>query len=126
MRFEDRDVVAGAAYDYRLRFADEGGVVTAGQVHVLVPNTLRLSLAGARPNPAVRELALAFTLPTRDPATLELLDLAGRRVATRSLAGLEPGAHVLALGRGTFPAGVYFARLTQAGRSVQQRIVLLR
>lgn len=125
LRFEDRDVAAGATYDYRLSFTEAGGVVLAGAVHVVVPVSLRLAIAGAQPNPAVRDLAIAFTLPTAEPATLELLDLAGRRVASRSLAGATPGAQVLSLGRGAFPAGVYFARLTQAGRSVQQRVVVL-
>lgn len=125
LRFEDRDVAPGETYDYRLSFTEAGGVVLAGPVHVVVPVSLRLAIAGAQPNPAVRDLAIAFTLPTAEPATLELLDLAGRRVASRSLAGATPGAHVLALGRDAFPAGVYFARLTQAGHSVQQRVVVL-
>lgn len=70
-------------------------------------------------------VTIRFGLPARAPARLEVFDLAGRRVEERSLSNLETGEHRLAL-HGGWPAGLYLVRLSQAGRSVTARIVVLR
>jgi hypothetical protein len=79
-----------------------------------------------RPHPAVRDLVVAFTLPSRDAARLELVDVAGRRVLARDLTGLTPGCHALRLETPLPPVGLYFLRLTQSGRSVTARVVVCR
>ena len=87
----------------------------------------RMWLAGARPNPARGEIRAWFTLATRTGATLELIDVAGRRVVRRDLAGLGPGPHGLTLGNtpGVRP-GLYFLRLTEGGQVHNARVVVLR
>ena len=85
-----------------------------------------LALIGARPNPAHGSLRIAFALPSAAPATLELIDIAGRRVARRDVASLGPGHHELALGDPRLKAGLYFLRLTQAGQVLTARVVLMR
>jgi hypothetical protein len=72
------------------------------------------------------DLAVAFELASDAPARLELLDIAGRRVLSRDLAGLGGGGHVLALARSASrpAAGLYFLRLTQAGRALTRRVVI--
>jgi hypothetical protein len=86
-----------------------------------------LALAGFRPNPAVRNLNVAFTLPTNEPASLELIDVSGRRVAARDVGSLGPGSHVVSLGRGTdLPAGVYMLRLRQATRTIVTKAAIVR
>jgi hypothetical protein len=85
------------------------------------------ALAGAEPNPTARELRVAFSLPTEAPARLELLDIAGRALAVRDVGALGPGHHVLDLTESrALPAGVYLLRLTQSGRSLTQRAVIVR
>jgi hypothetical protein len=72
----------------------------------------RLALLGVWPNPARTDLTVAFTLPGAGGGTLELVDLLGRRVARRDLAGLPAGAHqVRLLEREPLPPGVYLVRL---------------
>ena len=68
------------------------------------------------------------SLPNRRaPATLELMDVSGRRVMTREVGQFGAGAHTLRLdGERTLPAGVYFGRLTQGARSISTRGVILR
>ena len=88
--------------------------------------TAAFSLAGAVPNPARgARLTFAFALPDGAPATLELLDVAGRRVAEREVGALGAGAHTaeLAPGRRVAP-GVYLARLTRAGESRVARVAV--
>ena len=74
-----------------------------------------------------QRLPLAVTLPDPGPATLQLLDLAGRIRASRRLDGLGAGPHDLALdARGSLAPGIYFVRLTQAARVETARTFVLR
>jgi hypothetical protein len=124
--FEDRGVTPGERYGYRLGVLEAGSETFAGEVWVEVPSELALALDGLRPNPAVGDLVVAFTLASRDAACLELVDVAGRRVLARDFTGLAPGRHTLRLDLARPPAGVYFLRLTQAGHSVTARAAITR
>jgi len=97
-----------------LRFASEPPVAA--------PPTL--ALVGALPNPAVRDLSLAFSLLDGSPARLDVFDLAGRRVAAREVGTLGAGRHVLPMGR--FAPGVYVVRLTQGSRTATLRAAVIR
>jgi len=102
-------------------------IVPAWAVGVERPAPPRLALKGARPNPARGGLTVSFSLDGRDPARLELFDLAGRRVRALEVGGLGPGPHRVDLAGGApLGAGVYLVRLTQAGRSESVRAVVLR
>lgn len=122
--FEDRETLAEGRYGYRLELATPAGPVVAGEtwVDVLPP---RFALAGAHPNPATGRLAVSITLESGD-AVLELFDVTGRRVATRELGALGPGAHTVWLG-GTsrIAPGVYTLRLAQGPRAAFARAVVL-
>jgi hypothetical protein len=91
------------------------------------PSAMGLSVH-ARANPVVdRHVVLVLSLASSETARLELIDIAGRRVAGQRLEELGPGRHVVELA----PAvdvlpGVYFVRLTQDGRSAATRIAILR
>jgi hypothetical protein len=94
-------------------------------VHVDVPARLEFSLEGARPNPAGSEVWTSFTLPSDAPATIELVDVAGRRVRTLNVTGA--GRHVENLAAGTALApGIYVIRLTQGGVSRTARVSVVR
>ena len=83
-----------------------------------------LALA-AGPNPVRGELTVRFTLPDARPARLELLDLAGRRVAARDVRG--DGAHAERLGEAAaLPPGVYLLRLTHGTQVGTARVALVR
>jgi hypothetical protein len=78
-----------------------------------VPAELGLRAIGG--SPARGAPILECALPDGAPATLEVHDIAGRRIASRSLGALGAGRHRIAI-EGRLPAGVYVARLTQSGR----------
>lgn len=86
-----------------------------------------LALAGAWPNPArTHDLRLRLTLPSSDPAKLELLDLAGRVVARRDVGALGAGEHLVRIEPAApLRPGVFFARLSQGGASRTARICLV-
>jgi len=127
LQYEDRDVAPGARYAYRVGWSESGAEHFSAENWVDVPVSLVLALEGARPNPAVGPLTVAFTLPRAAPATLALLDVSGRQVLEREVGDLGPGRHVLHLGEcGCTPPGMYWVRLAQAGRSLVKRAAVIR
>ncbi|MGH3054272.1 MAG: T9SS type A sorting domain-containing protein, partial [Gaiellaceae bacterium] len=79
------------------------------------------------PNPALNgRFSVAFALATAEPARLELIDIAGRRVVSRDVGSFGPGRHQIALGDGAHVApGVYLVRLVQAQSSRTMRAVVI-
>ena len=76
---------------------------------------LAFALSSAGPNP-IRDgrVRLSVTLPSGAPASLELIDVGGRRVASRDISALGVGEHAVELtaGRRLAP-GIYLVRLRQ-------------
>ncbi len=125
--YEDRAVVAGHRYGFRLALWAPGLERYAGEIWLEIPAARTLSLAGPRPNPAMGALRVGFTLLDSAPASLELLDLGGRRLAVREVGGLGPGFHAVEL-RPDRPlaAGVYLLRLEQRGHVLTSKAAVLR
>jgi hypothetical protein len=125
--FEDHDVVAGGRYDYRLAIATGGGIEHLGETRVDVPSQAELAFLGTRPSPGDGRFVLSFSLATREPARIEVLDVAGRRMLVRDLTGLVPGSHALALDESArFPAGIYLVRISQGARRVTGKAAIIR
>jgi hypothetical protein len=124
--FDDHDVFAGARYDYRLAVNTGGRVEYFGQVQVDVPGRSSFAFFGAQPNPATQQVVLSFSLATRAPARLELLDVAGRRVLARDLVPSGAGPQLLDLGSSAgFRAGIYLVRITQSGRKINGKVAIV-
>jgi hypothetical protein len=84
------------------------------------------SLQGIAPNPGRGPLNVNFSLADLGPAVVALYDVAGRQVWVRELHGLGRGAHTLTLpGTEALPGGTYLVRLTQGGRSLVTRAVVM-
>jgi hypothetical protein len=86
---------------------------------------LAFALESVRPNPSCGgALTVHFSLPARSPATIELLDVAGRRIASREVGA---GQHTLDLGEGQhLSPGLYLVRLTQGANARATRVAVLR
>jgi len=127
LQFEDTGISPGERYAYRLGWREVVSEYFSAETWVDVPVALALALEGARPNPAVGSFTVAFTLPRADAATLELLDVAGRRVLAREVGSLGPGQHQIRLGEcGCTPPGMYWLRLTNAGRALLKRVAVVK
>lgn len=87
-----------------------------------------LSLHGLVCNPAsLAQLQVKFSLASRDPAVLEVLDIAGRRVGAAEVGTLGPGSHVLDLrSLRAVASGLYWIRLRQSGEVRVAKAVVLR
>jgi hypothetical protein len=127
VHFEDHGVVAGGRYAYRLRLGSGAGSTTTGETWIEVPAALAFALEGARPNPTSGPLAVAFTLPSAARATLEVLDVTGRRVRSRTIESPAVGRQLLSLeGDAALAPGLYFVRLRQEQRTAQARVAVVR
>jgi hypothetical protein len=70
---------------------------------------------------------VSFALADASPATIEVLDLAGRRVESREVGAFGAGPHELALGEGReWAPGVYLLRLSRAGTAVTRKLAIVR
>ena len=85
------------------------------------------ALRGVSPNPIAAGSVLKFALPEATSATLEMIDVTGRRVWTREVGNLGAGEHTISLAAaGRLPRGVYFVRLSQGIRVATTRVVTLK
>ena len=109
----------GTRYGYRLGIREGETESFAGEVWVEVPTGLSLALTGMEPNPASVDVRVAFSLPDARPTSIELIDLAGRRLRSIQVGSRGAGRHVLSLGKtGSLPAGVYLIRLLRDGQAL--------
>jgi len=99
--------------------ANAAGVDGGGKVE--------FALRVVRPNPTTQDLRVNFGLPEARPAKIEVFNVSGRLVASREVGSLGIGFHTMTLvGRATLPSGVYIVRLTQGGKRLTTRAVLVR
>ncbi len=127
VRHTDRNVTGGSRYGYRLAVLEEAGWWYTEPVWFEVPVS-RLHLAGAIPNPADgARLTIDLTLANGPAsASLELVDVSGRRLAFEDLSSLGPGRHMMDIARGSrIPAGIYFARLTQGTEQIMKKVSVI-
>lgn len=124
----DEDVTAGTTYQYRLGFATRQGEVFAGDLTIEVPATAALALHGVRPNPTRGEFTVWLSLPRAQSASLELLDIAGRRVASRDVGVLGGGTHAVRFAdeMNGLAGGVYTLRLRSEGRTLTSKVSFVR
>jgi hypothetical protein len=121
VRWRDTGVVAGGAYDYRLGL---DGARTLGLTHVQVPLAPGFALASPWPNPVRGAWSASFALEDDGPATLSLLDPAGRVVDAREVGTYGAGRHALAFDAAALRPGLYFVRLVQGARDEVRRLVV--
>ena len=122
------DDVGPAGDYYKLSAADVNGNESTftslgpGQITGVGQEPLAFALEGIRPNPTSGlELAVHFVLAPGVAASLELVDVAGRRIVAREVGSLGEGRHTLNLGAGRHLApGLYLVRLRQGVRSCNE------
>jgi hypothetical protein len=144
LRAERSGAGEGRRYALVYRATDGAGNVVEATAFVEVPHDLGkhaadrqaagrlagtaacLALAGPRSNPSVGGLSIEFSLPDASPASLEVLDLSGRRLVVREVGGLGPGSHVVGLEETrALPAGIYLVRLRHAqGERIAKAVIV--
>ncbi|MCC6651797.1 MAG: T9SS type A sorting domain-containing protein, partial [Candidatus Eisenbacteria bacterium] len=126
LTYEDTDVKPGQSYEYKIGVTNNGVVRYLGQVWVDVPMNAAFALRSLSANPARGALQMSVSLASDSPASLDLMDITGRRVAGRDLGTLSAGEHTVSLDRGNVQPGVYWVRLSQAGKVASVRVSLVK
>lgn len=103
-------------------------IVPASALGVENGAAARFGVRAVWPNPSRGAVAVTFALPLGGAhATLELIDLAGRRVATRDLSALGAGVHAITLAEGaSLRPGMYVVRLARPGEVSAAKVAILR
>jgi hypothetical protein len=125
--YEDRVVVPGERYGYRLGGPEGSGQAILGETWVTVPRQEELGLETPVPNPSPIDVTVRFSLRGGLPARIVVLDVAGRVLLVRDLRGVGAGGHGIKLFAGRpFPSGLYFLRLTEGSVTRTARALLVR
>jgi hypothetical protein len=129
LRFTDPLHTTAPRAGYRLGIVDAGVEGFYGETWVdLQASNTSLALDPVRPNPSTGEaLTVCFSLASSQPATLELLDVTGRRIVRREVGSMGAGPRTLDLREGQRLApGLYLVRLTQGANTRVVRVVALK
>jgi hypothetical protein len=112
-------------YDEVDNFAMDEFVVRPATGVGPVGPAVRPGITALLPNPTRGRVAATVSLPTAAPASLELVDLSGRRV--REFAVVGAGTHTLNLELGRdVGAGLYLLRLRQGGQEAVRKLTVVR
>lgn len=120
--YEDAKAERGRSYEYRLGVFGPSGERMLGRVWVDVPSESQFALRRSTGS----GLAFIVSLPRTGDATLELMDVAGRRVDSMDLSALTAGEHTVTFRAAQRKPGVYWARLKQGEHMVSNRVSLYR
>jgi hypothetical protein len=125
--YEDRTVMAGQRYAYRLGYARDGIEQFTDETWVEVPFAATLRLDGFAPNPASGTPTVSFSLENSESALLEVFNASGRRLASYEVGDRGAGTHLMQLDQQPeFSAGVYWMRLSHGLRSLTAKGIILR
>ena len=130
LRYTDPIDATASRMGYRLGIVEAGIEGFYGETWVDLPareDNVSFALEPVRPNPSQGgALTVRFTLPDAAAASLELLDVSGRRIATREVGSLGAGPHALDLGEGRHLApGLYLVRLQQGANTRVTRAAVI-
>jgi hypothetical protein len=118
---EDRDVVSGRRYAYRLQI----GTTMTPTTWVDVPRASRFEVVGVAPNPSQGSMRVSYSVARRGPVAFELFDLQGRCVSRREMEVVDAGSHVTAWGSNhSLHPGVYLLRVAQGSERRTTRVVV--
>jgi len=128
----DTSAEPGRVYYYHLRVSDRNGEASIlGQVSAQRPSeSLRITLAAPKPNPAFRGTSVRFRIGRAEHVTLRISDVGGRAVRTLQDGAMPAGEHLHQWDgrddRGAeVPAGVYFIRLQTTSGARTQRLTIV-
>lgn len=88
-------------------------------------------LQSATPNPFTASTDIRFSIARRDPVTLEIYDVGGRRLRVLQSAALDAGVHVRSWdgrseGGERVANGIYFVKMATTGYVATKKVVLLK
>lgn len=125
--WSDLDVVAGRRYGYRLAWQENGEVHRSDETWLEVPRVEPLAIRAVRHRAAGSVLEVECSVPSGREMSLALIDVTGRRCATRrvALAGAGITTATLELPQ-AIASGVYVLVAEQAGARATRTVTVVR
>jgi hypothetical protein len=127
----DTSCELGSRYRYRVDVTDEEGTRTLFVTETVGTETPALTLGQNYPNPFNPSTTIQYSVPERCYVTLDIFNVAGRRV-DRLVDGIQKaGRHERVWGGrnhegAILSSGVYFYELTAGKKSVTRKMILMR
>jgi hypothetical protein len=87
---------------------------------------ISFGLPNVYPNPFNSRTKIAFTIDRPGRVTLDVFDIAGRKVESLMDKDLPVGKYEMTWNADSFASGMYFYRLSNAGNSVTRKMLLLK
>jgi len=113
-------------YDYRLALNLGGNAIRTGGVHIVVRTTASLAIDLCRWDDSVHAFGVTLSLMGPSPARFQIVDVLGRIVADDRWVPAGAGTEGRVIeSRSRTASGVYWARLSQDGRAVTRRVIVL-
>ncbi len=100
------------------------GTSAIGEGESTVPK--RFTVLPNYPNPFNPTTTLRFGLARRSDVRIKVYNILGETVLIRQLKNMSPGFHRLKLNAASWPAGIYFYRISAENRSIVKKMVLVK
>jgi hypothetical protein len=109
-------------------WADYGSIVTGveAETPIVKRTSSGVTLSQNVPNPFGKGTRIAFSLPKSGSVDLAVYDIAGRKVATLAQGVMSAGSHEVSWNGAKAPAGVYLYKLSFEGKTLTNRMVVVR
>lgn len=130
-RIVDEDLRPGACYRYRVDVTDEEGTRTLFTTESIAVGAPSPALRQNYPNPSNPSTTIRYGIPERSHVTLDIFDVAGRRITRLVNAEQEAGSHeIVWSGRNEEGAivssGVYFYTLAAGKKVITRKMILMK
>jgi hypothetical protein len=129
--FSDSNVEPGTAYTYRVKVLDEAGRRTLFETDPISIPSMPLTLYQNHPNPFNPTTTIRYFLPHASWVTLEIYDVAGRRVTRLVNEDQTKEIHSVKwngknMNGNSVSSGIYFYRLKAGKETISRKMVFLR
>jgi hypothetical protein len=129
--YNDKNILAGTTYQYRLRQLDNDGEVHYSNVVEITTAPSDYALAQNYPNPFSSSTQISYTLPSSGNIVLKIYDMLGREIKT--LVDDYQSAQTYSMtwdgrsnGGTDVPSGAYLYKLTVNGHTFTKTLTLIR
>ncbi|MBI5727343.1 MAG: T9SS type A sorting domain-containing protein [Ignavibacteriales bacterium] len=105
---------------------DVGFSLSKGRAEFNYDKQFTFDLCQNYPNPFNPATTIAFTIPEKTNARLDVFDLLGRKVAELTNKEYQPGNHTLQWDASNYPTGVYFYTLVTNKNTMSKKLLIIK
>ncbi len=124
--FTDTNPLAAVNY-YRLKMIDNDGKYSYSNVIVFMGDRSKgIVVSNIKPNPFTETINLGIVLEQAQSLTVQLVDMAGRVVATKQVQAKEGNNDIVYSGLAKLSQGIYYIRIITTDAMLQQKVLKIK